>query len=90
MMYHYDPKVKALVARDDRDIDVVEARFEETEPKGPRQTPPKPATPRQLPPPKQLTSRDGARNGKVSGQQVSRNPGADANQRARNRRRKGR
>ena len=90
MMYHYDPKVKALVARDDRDIDVVEAHLEEVDQKGPRPAPPKPAPARQVPPPKQITSRDGARNGKVSGQQVSRNPNAGANQRARNRRRKGR
>jgi YidC/Oxa1 family membrane protein insertase len=90
MMYHYDPKVKALVARDDRDIDVVEARFEEVDRKGPRPAPPKPASSRPVPPPKQLTSGNGARNGKVGGQQVSRNPNAGANQRARNRRRKGR
>ncbi len=91
MMYHYDPKVKALVARDDRDIDVVEARFEEIEKKGPAATAPKPAPTRRPPPPKPLTSRDGARNGKVSGEQVSRsNPGANGSQRARNRRRKGR
>ena len=90
MMYHYDPKVKALVARDDMDIDVVEARFEEIDKKGPS-TPPKPAPARRPPPPKQLTSRDGTRNGKVSGEQVSRNnPGANGSQRARNRRRKGR
>ena len=90
MMYRYDPKVKALVARDDRDIDVVEAHLEEIEQKGPRQAPPKPSPPRRSPPPRQLPSGDGARNGKVSGQQVGRNLGASANQRARNRRRKGR
>jgi YidC/Oxa1 family membrane protein insertase len=33
MMYHYDPKVIALVAKDDRDIEVMEARLEETEQK---------------------------------------------------------
>lgn len=31
MMYHYDPKVIALVAKEDRDIEVMEARLEETE-----------------------------------------------------------
>ena len=41
MMYRYDPKVKALVARDDKDIDVVEAHLEEIEEKAPRQAPPK-------------------------------------------------
>ncbi len=35
MMYRYDPKVKALVARDDKDIEVVEARLDEIEGKGP-------------------------------------------------------
>jgi YidC/Oxa1 family membrane protein insertase len=34
MMYHYDPKVIALVAKDDRDIEVMEARLEETGKKG--------------------------------------------------------
>ena len=36
MMYHYDPKVIALVAKDDRDIGVMEARLEETERKKPK------------------------------------------------------
>jgi hypothetical protein len=41
MMYHYDPKVIALVAKDDRDIEVMEARLEDTErrkskPSGPK------------------------------------------------------
>ena len=31
LMYRFDPKVKALVARDDRDIDILEARLEEVE-----------------------------------------------------------
>ncbi len=31
MMYHYDPKVIALVAKDDRDIEVMEARLDDTE-----------------------------------------------------------
>jgi YidC/Oxa1 family membrane protein insertase len=31
LMYKFDPKVKALVARDDRDMDVLEARLEEQE-----------------------------------------------------------
>ncbi|MGA3219836.1 MAG: YidC/Oxa1 family membrane protein insertase, partial [Acidimicrobiales bacterium] len=90
MMYRYDPKVKALVARDDRDIDVVEAHLEEIEQKAPRQAPPKPSPPRRPPPPRQLPTGAGARNGKVTGQQVGRNLGVNANQRARNRKRKGR
>jgi YidC/Oxa1 family membrane protein insertase len=41
MMYHYDPKVIALVAKEDRDIEVMEARLEDTEqrkskPSGPK------------------------------------------------------
>jgi YidC/Oxa1 family membrane protein insertase len=38
LMYRFDPKVKALVTRDDRDIDVLEARLEEEEAK-PRSLP---------------------------------------------------
>ncbi len=90
MMYRYDPKVKALVARDDRDIEVVEARLEEIEGKPARPALPKSSPPRRPPPPKQLPTGNGAGNGKVSGQQVGRNLGTNANQRARNRRRKGR
>ncbi|MGO9660914.1 MAG: YidC/Oxa1 family membrane protein insertase [Acidimicrobiales bacterium] len=90
MMYRFDPKVKALVARDDKDIDVVEAHLEEIEEKAPRQAPPKPSLSRRPPPPRQLPTGDGARNGKVTGQQVGRNLGVNANQRARNRKRKGR
>jgi YidC/Oxa1 family membrane protein insertase len=90
MMYRYDPKVKALVARDDRDIEVVEARLEEIEGKPARPALPKSSPPRRPPPPKQLPNGNGAGNGKVSGQQVGRNLGTSANQRARNRKRKGR
>jgi len=90
MMYRYDPKVKALVARDDRDIEVVEARLEEIEGKPARPGLPKSSPPRRPPPPKQLPAGNGTGNGKVSGQQVGRNLGTNANQRARNRRRKGR
>jgi YidC/Oxa1 family membrane protein insertase len=36
MMYHYDPKVIALVAKDDRDIEVMEARLEDTERRKPK------------------------------------------------------
>jgi hypothetical protein len=52
MMYHYDPKVIALVAKDDRDIEVMEARLEETERrKGkPQQGKPQPAKPQQAKP----------------------------------------
>ena len=42
-MYHYDPKVKALVARDDRDLEVMEAHLEEVEGKS-RKALPKVAT----------------------------------------------
>lgn len=31
MMYHYDPKVKELVAKDDHDIDVLDAKLQELE-----------------------------------------------------------
>ena len=75
MMYRYDPKVKALVARDDRDIEVVEARLEEIEGKPARPALPKSSPPRRPPPPKQLPTGNGAGNGKVSGQQVGRNLG---------------
>jgi len=40
-MYHYDRRVKALVARDDRDLEVMEAHLEEVEGK-PRKALPKP------------------------------------------------
>ena len=43
-MYKYDPKVKALVAKDDRDIEVMESRLEEAERE---QTKPPPAKPPQ-------------------------------------------
>jgi YidC/Oxa1 family membrane protein insertase len=57
MMYHYDPKVIALVAKDDRDIEVMEARLEDSggkkqkpppskgQPAGPPQSKPQPAAP---------------------------------------------
>jgi YidC/Oxa1 family membrane protein insertase len=96
MMYRYDPKVKALVARDDRDIDVVEARLEELEKKPSKQATTKPALPKPALPkpatagPRELNGRDGAGNGKVNGQQLGRSSATAANQRARNRRRKGR
>ena len=41
MMYHYDPKVIALVAKDDRDIEVMEARLEDTEKRKPKGALPK-------------------------------------------------
>jgi YidC/Oxa1 family membrane protein insertase len=46
MMYHYDPKVIALVAKDDRDMGVMEARLDETEKKKPKA----PGRPQQLGP----------------------------------------
>ena len=36
MMYRYDPQVKALVAKDSRDLQVIEARLDESEPKAPK------------------------------------------------------
>jgi YidC/Oxa1 family membrane protein insertase len=41
MMYHYDPKVIALVAKDDRDIEVMEARLDDTERRKPKPGGPK-------------------------------------------------
>ncbi len=49
MMYHYDPKVIALVAKDDRDIEVMEARLDDTERK--RAKPTQSKSPRAGPPP---------------------------------------
>jgi YidC/Oxa1 family membrane protein insertase len=49
MMYHYDPKVIALVAKDDRDIEVMEARLDDTERKKTKPAGSKP--PRAGPPP---------------------------------------
>jgi YidC/Oxa1 family membrane protein insertase len=43
MMYHYDPKVIALVAKDDRDIEVMEARLEDTDKRKPKGVPKGPA-----------------------------------------------
>jgi YidC/Oxa1 family membrane protein insertase len=45
MMYQYDPKVKALVAKDDRDMGVMEARLEDTERKQGKLPPGKPQQP---------------------------------------------
>jgi YidC/Oxa1 family membrane protein insertase len=52
MMYHYDPKVIALVAKDDRDIEVMEARLEESERRKakPQQAKPQQAKPQQAKP----------------------------------------
>jgi hypothetical protein len=105
-MYHYDPKVKALVARDDRDLEVMEAHLEEVEgkarkplPKAPQKAlpkvPPK-APPRTPPKPATPAASDvapanGRPNGQPNGQRPIRNPNTEAaSQRNRNRRRKGR
>ncbi len=58
-MYQYDPKVKALVARDDRDIDVMEERLEEADrPRPKRQQSPPPGSQQSKPPPKALPPSD--------------------------------
>ncbi|HUC14539.1 MAG TPA: YidC/Oxa1 family membrane protein insertase [Acidimicrobiales bacterium] len=44
-MYHYDPKVKALVARDDRDLEVMESHLEEVEGKSRKALPKSPPAP---------------------------------------------
>jgi YidC/Oxa1 family membrane protein insertase len=72
-MYRYDPKVKALVARDDRDMDVMEAKFDEADgpPKSktsrpPSQKSPPPRAQQPKAPPKALPpSEDIAGNGQA-------------------------
>ena len=49
MMYHYDPKVIALVAKDDRDIEVMEARLEEGDRRKPKPSQPKAQLPKAQP-----------------------------------------
>ena len=104
-MYHYDPKVKALVARDDRDLEVMEAHLEEVEgktrkalpkppqkalPKPPPRTPPK-TPPKTLPPTGDIAPANGKPSSQPNGQRPIRNPNTEAaSQRNRNRRRKGR
>lgn len=106
MMYRYDPKVKALVTRDDRDIEVLEARLEEKDskpqPKPQTRPQPKPQTRPQSrpqptdklrkPAPSLPPGRGGTTgNGQVNAKQPGRYAGAPGNsQRNRNRRRKGR
>lgn len=101
MMYRYDPKVKALVKRDDKDIDVLEARLEEPErrpqdrrpPAKPQERPRKPQA--SLPPassrPKAPSNGQKApSNGQVVGRPPGRYAGTPGNsQRNRNRRRRG-
>jgi membrane protein insertase Oxa1/YidC/SpoIIIJ len=102
-MYHYDPKVKALVARDDRDLEVMEEHLEEVEnktrkplPKPPAKPAPK-SPPKALPPGRAVAPTNGAptngapTNGAPNGQKPIRNPNTQAaSQRNRNRRRRGR
>jgi YidC/Oxa1 family membrane protein insertase len=88
-MYHYDPKVKALVARDDRDLEVMEAHLEEVEgktrkalpkppqkalPKAPPKTPPN--APSKTSPPKTSPPAGGIApaNGKPSSQPNGQRP----------------
>ncbi|MGH9106942.1 MAG: YidC/Oxa1 family membrane protein insertase, partial [Acidimicrobiales bacterium] len=100
LMYRYDPKVKALVAHDDRDIDVLEAGLDDggdrklpkALPLGPRQVPARSNGPRRNAKPARTgPSTNGKANGKAPGKSPSRYAGASgSNQRNRNRRRKGR
>jgi hypothetical protein len=102
MMYRYDPKVKALVTRDDRDIEVLEARLEEKDskpqpkpqsrPQPKPQSRPQPADKVRKPAPSLPPSRAStAGNGQVNAKQPGRYAGTSGNsQRNRNRRRKGR
>ena len=57
MMYHYDPKVKALVAKDDRDIEVMEAHLEEGDRRKPKASQPKASCQRLCPPARRRKSR---------------------------------
>jgi hypothetical protein len=95
-MYRYDPKVKALVAKDDRDLEVLEAQLEEGERKQPRglqtpkaQTVARPtARPQQLRRPTQPARTPPSGNGQVK--QPARYANGGGGQRNRNRRRRGR
>jgi YidC/Oxa1 family membrane protein insertase len=92
-MYHYDPKVKALVARDDRDLEVMEAHLEEVEgksrkalPKVPPKAPPKalpkapPKTPPKAPPPvADIAPANGKPNGQPNGRKPSGQPNGQPN-----------
>jgi hypothetical protein len=64
MMYHYDPKVIALVAKDDRDIEVMEARLDDTERKKTKPAGSKP--PRAGPPPSKPAPSGPASSGPAS------------------------
>jgi membrane protein insertase Oxa1/YidC/SpoIIIJ len=83
-MYHYDPKVKALVARDDRDLEAMEAHLEEVEGK-PRKALPKapqkalPKAPPKSPPPKMPPRPIAPANGKPNGQPNGGKPNGQAN-----------
>ena len=74
-MYQYDPKVKALVARDDHDIDVMEARIEEADrprqksPQSQKSPPTQPGSQKSKPSPKSLPPGDGVgpSDGKATG-----------------------
>jgi YidC/Oxa1 family membrane protein insertase len=98
LMYRYDPKVKALVAKDDRDLEVLEAKLEETERSQPKAPPPAkqqsagrpPAKSGQLRRPTQPARTPLSGNGQV--RQPARYPTSTGSggQRNRNRRRRGR
>jgi YidC/Oxa1 family membrane protein insertase len=102
MMYHYDPKVKALVAKDNRDIDALDARLNELERKqgnpstgaksgstgNGKLTPPR----ANLTPPRTKLNPNGASSGTNGKSAVppARSTNAAAGSKNRNRRRKGR
>lgn len=95
LMYRYDPKVKALVAREDRDLEVLEARLEERGPKAQKGPSPSKAQAWKAPSAKAGTpvrARQPERAGSPANGQVkqaARYGNASSNQRNRNRRRRG-
>jgi YidC/Oxa1 family membrane protein insertase len=102
MMYHYDPRVKALVAKDDHDIEVLDAKLRELEHKPPRPAtangaPPAPS--RRVTPPRPFVEPGASKppatrnagNGKPAPPPAPRySNAASASSRGRNRKRKGR
>jgi YidC/Oxa1 family membrane protein insertase len=105
MMYHYDPRVKALVAKDDHDIEVLDAKLRELEQKQPRPAPANGASPaprkRNTPPrpfvepgpPKAPVTKANRGNGKAAAAPPPApryTNAASASSRSRNRKRKGR
>jgi YidC/Oxa1 family membrane protein insertase len=78
MMYHYDPKVIALVAKDDRDIEVMEARLEEGDRRKPKPSQPKAQLPKAQPagPPQEKPPSNGPSNGPAPGPSTAKPPQA--------------